>query len=121
VVTFADRVVPRDPSSFDFQSLGALSGAPPLGAALEDLGARTFDRTEWVFTVWFPYSFADSGAASLWPWSPPLPQPGCGDGVCEPSRGESGASCAADCPALCGDGVCQAGEDTHNCPSDCRP
>lgn len=121
LVYFRDRVSPPDPSMPDFASFGALAGAPPLGDAVAPAGwTRTFDRTHWMLTVWFPFEPGDSGAAALWPYSPPFPGPSCGDGVCEPSRGETGASCAADCAPSCGDAVCQAGEDNHACPSDCR-
>lgn len=47
----------------------------------------------------------------------------CGDGVC--SNGETSANCAADCPAACGNNVCQANpglpglETCHSCPRDC--
>ena len=120
MVTYADRVQPADPTQIDFNSLFALENAPAPGVPLEDLGPRTFDRTEWVFSVWFPFEKGDSGRAALWPWSPPFPGPGCGDGVCEPSRGETSESCPQDCPAKCGDAICEAGENTMNCPSDCR-
>jgi hypothetical protein len=123
LVYFIDRVDPPDPTTPDFASLGALAGAPALGDAVAPASwTRIFDRTSWILTDWFPYAFADRGRPSLWPYSPPFPGPSCGDGVCEPSRGETGASCPADCPVHCGDGVCQPaeGETDDNCPSDCR-
>lgn len=117
-----DRVGPKDPNVPDFASLAALRDAPALGHVLDEAGwERTFDATHWVLTVWYPFVKGDHGKASDWPHSPPLPEPYCTDGVCEPSRGESNATCAADCPTHCGDAVCQPneGEDTHNCPGDC--
>ncbi|MDC0723132.1 DUF4215 domain-containing protein [Nannocystis bainbridge] len=42
----------------------------------------------------------------------------CGDSVCD--RHENAAVCPDDCTDLCGDGLCQAGEDT-TCPRDCEP
>lgn len=121
LVYFGGRVGPIDPHVPDFASLGALAGSPPLGAGVVPAGwTRTFDRTHWTLTVWFPFAAGDHGAPSLWLNSPPFPAPFCGDGLCEPSRGESGASCAADCPTACGNASCQAGEDTRRCPSDCR-
>jgi hypothetical protein len=121
LVYYGPRVGTPDPNAPDFASFGALAGAPALGDSVAPASwSRTFDRTHWVLTVWFPFVAGDQGEPSLWLNSPPFPAPFCGDGVCEPSRGESGASCAADCPAACGDGVCQAGEDTHACPGDCR-
>jgi len=122
VVYFADRVAPPDPFVPDFASLGALESAPPLGNVFDGQPgwARTFDRTQWVLTVWFPFVLGDHGQPSLWPNSPPLPEARIDDGVCEVSRGESQASAPADCGPLCGNSVCDAGENTQNCPGDCR-
>lgn len=121
LVYFGRRVGPVDPSTPDFASLGALAGAPPLGdGAVPADWSRVFDRTHWVFDVWFPFVAGDQGPASLWLNSPPFPAPFCGDGVCVPSRGETGASCPADCAPACGDAVCQPGETQDTCPSDCR-
>ncbi|MBI5871530.1 hypothetical protein HZB88_00395 [archaeon] len=58
--------------------------------------------------------------------SPPTP-PVCGDGVCE--QGENHNNCPSenggDCPpiSLCGNGICDinAGENTTNCSNDCPP
>jgi hypothetical protein len=122
LVYFGKRVDPVDPTTPDFASLGALAGAPPLGDGVVPAGfQRIFDRTQWVFTVWFPFVPGDRGPASLWLNSPPFPAPSCGDGVCEPSRGESGSTCPADCAPACGDAVCEPGETTDACPSDCPP
>jgi len=100
--------------------LEALEFATPLGHAFDDQGwPKTFDRTQWVLNIWFPFVLGDRGEPSLWTHSPPLPEPSCGDSVCEVSRGERHATCPGDCPPSCGDGVCQTGEDTHNCPGDC--
>lgn len=121
LVYFADRLGPPDPHVPDFASLAALENAPPLGQLFDDQNwNKYFDRTHWVLTVWFPFAPRDFGEAALWPYSPPLPGPYCGDGVCEASRGERYANCPGDCPAQCGDGVCEAGENTQNCPGDCR-
>jgi hypothetical protein len=122
LVYFADRVVPQNPYAPDFVSLGALESAAPLGAAFDTRGdwAKNFDRTHWVLTVWFPFAPGDRGQASLWPNSPPLPEPYVGDGVCEVSRGENHDNAPADCGPTAGDGVCDAGENTLNTPGDCR-
>ena len=122
VVYFADRVAPPDPFVPDFASLGALESAPALGNVFDGQPGwvKIFDRTQWVLTVWFPFVLGDHGQPSLWPNSPPLPEARVDDGVCEVSRGEDHVSAPADCGALCGNGVCDAGEDTQNCPGDCR-
>ena len=39
----------------------------------------------------------------------------CGNGVCD--RGENSTYCASDCS--CGDGVCSSGETALNCAQDC--
>lgn len=45
---------------------------------------------------------------------------GCGDGMCMGySCGEDEATCPEDCGAVCGDNVCDKGEDPINCPLDC--
>jgi len=120
LVYYIDRVDPPDPTTPDFASLGALAGAPALGDAVAPASwQRIFDRTLWVFTDWFPYEPGDSGRPALWPYSPPFPGPFCGDTVCDPSQGETPASCPADCAPACGDGVCDDGETSDTCPSDC--
>jgi len=45
----------------------------------------------------------------------------CGNGVCESgSLGEGCTTCSSDCgECLCGDGCCQADEDSASCPDDC--
>lgn len=121
LVYFANRVAPADPNIPDFASLAALESAPPLGQLLDLYGwSKTFDRTQWVLTIWFPFELGDRGAPSLWPHSPPFPQPFSGDGVCEVSRGEKHSNSPTDCGPKCGNGVCNPGENTQNCPGDCR-
>ncbi len=68
LVYFADRSSPLTPNS--------LEQAPPLGDVFDDQGwIRTFDRTQWVLTIWFPFVLGDQGQPSVWPNSPPLPGP----------------------------------------------
>lgn len=122
LVYFTDRVAPADPNVPDFASLAALETATPLGHHFDAFGwTKTFDRTQWVLTIWFPFVNGDQGQPSLWPHSPPFPAPYCGDGVCEVSRGESNATCPGDCPPTAGNGVCEPGENSMNCPGDCPP
>lgn len=122
LVYFADRIASPDPAVPDFASLAALENSPALGHHFNPLGwTKTFDRTQWVLTIWFPFKSGDTGRPSLWPHSPPLPAPYCGDGVCEVSRGESNATCPGDCPPTAGNGICEPGENSINCPGDCPP
>lgn len=121
IVYIDDRVGPPPPFDLDFPSLIALASMPTLGAAFDNKGwTRVLDRTHFVFSIWFPFEPGDQGEPSLWPNSPPLPQPFCGDGVCSVSRDEAFDTCAADCTATCGDAECDDDESTTNCPGDCR-
>ena len=49
----------------------------------------------------------------------------CGDGICQPIEQRKG-SCPQDCmvispeAAVCGNDVCEAGENPGNCPQDCK-
>ncbi len=48
--------------------------------------------------------------------------PACGNGICE--SGETSQNCPADCTGggggpVCGNGICEAGETSQNCPADC--
>jgi len=56
----------------------------------------------------------------LSPQECPAPGPLCGNGLCE--AGEDQESCALDClyPGFCGDGECNGTEDFKRCPEDCR-
>jgi len=122
LVYFANRIAPQDPTTPDFASLAALEFSPALGHHFDDQAwAKTFDRTQWVLTIWFPFVTGDNGEPSRWPFSPPFPEPYCGDGVCEVSRGETNATCPGDCPPTAGNGKCEPGENSTNCPGDCPP
>lgn len=69
----------RTPTGTAEEDLARLESLPSLGAGLaEKLGAtKVFDRTSWVYQVWFPLraAGADYDGSSLWPNSPPLPGP----------------------------------------------
>lgn len=116
IVSFAPRLA-LSPDA----GLAVMAASPTLGPTFDEAGwPRTMDRTHWVFNVWFPYEFADSGEAALWPNSPLLPEPSATDGVCVPSRGETHATAPEDCTPHCGDGIPDEDETTRNCPSDVR-
>jgi hypothetical protein len=122
LVYFANRISSEVPPAPDTASLEALEFSTALGHHFDDQPwTKTFDRTQWVLTIWFPFVTGDNGEPSLWPHSPPFPMPNCGDGVCEVSRGENNASCPGDCPPTAGNGKCEPGENSSNCPGDCPP
>jgi hypothetical protein len=77
LVSVSDAIPGASRESPDFASLRALEGIPSLAADGEAAGylSKLFDRTSWVFTIWFPYRDGEINAASLWPNSPPLPSP----------------------------------------------
>jgi hypothetical protein len=71
----AERSAQLTPDSLDPVAL-ELEQAPPLGDVFTDQGwTRTFDRTQWVLTLWFPFVLGDHGRPSAWPNTPPLPGP----------------------------------------------
>lgn len=54
--------------------------------------------------------------------TPPEKKPVCGNGICEP--GEDWRNCPQDCAKppekpICGNGICEVGEDWRTCPEDC--
>jgi hypothetical protein len=77
VVTVADSVGPPGGTEPDVASLVALASMPSLGQRFQDqAGAdKVFDRTSWVFTIWFPLRQGEPVGPALWPNSPPLPAP----------------------------------------------
>lgn len=121
LVSVANRIAPPNPYVPDFASLFALENTPSAGGVFDDAGwTPLFDRTSWVLTTWFPFHSGDVGEPSLWPNSPPFPEPYAGDGVCEGSRGENGETAPSDCAPTCGDGVAQEAETNVSCPGDVR-
>lgn len=77
LVTIDERRTPVDVHALDFASLRRLEQAPSLGRDWDSRlrAEKTFDRTHWVFTIWFPVTGAATDRPALWPNSPPLPTP----------------------------------------------
>ena len=44
----------------------------------------------------------------------------CGDGNCNRFQGENSINCPSDCKTVCGNGICESGEDSSNCRRDCE-
>jgi hypothetical protein len=121
LVYFVSRMSGPDVNMPDVVAFGKVSSDSALGNIFPSSLSLTkvFDLSSFVLTVWLPYASGDHGAASLWPNSPAIPGPVCGDGVCTPSRNENSVNCVIDCIATCGDNICQSNEDLNKCPSDC--
>jgi len=77
LVTIAERLPSAATTDLDFESLRMLERAPSQGETWEREGwaEKSFDRTHWVFTIWFPHTGGTHDRAPLWPNSPPLPAP----------------------------------------------
>ena len=77
VVSVADGARSPGATGPDATSLGVLESAPSLGLPFEEhgLATKTFDRTSWVLTIWFPLHPGEPVDPALWPNSPPLPAP----------------------------------------------
>lgn len=57
-------------------ALQSLASRPSLGAdlAAELHGTRVFDRTSWIYMIWYPIAAGDTSPhTAQWPASPPLP------------------------------------------------
>ena len=60
----------------DVAGLTSLAASPGIGAELEAPGVeKIFDRTSFIYTVWFPVTQDGSGKSPLFPNSPPFPAP----------------------------------------------
>lgn len=77
LVTIAERLPGTGGGGPDFKSVEALEKAPSLGMRWDQSGSarKTFDRTHWVYTIWFPRVHGKDVEPALWPNSPPLPAP----------------------------------------------
>ncbi len=121
LVYFAGRAGPSDPRMPDMASLSVLADAPPLGEIFDDQGwKRTFDRTQWALTIWFPFALGDRGEPALWPNTPPFYLPSESDGVCEVSRGESALNAPLNVRRHVETASLRADETSMNCPGDVR-
>jgi len=77
LVTIRERTSEPGPGELDFRSVRDLERKPSQGADWESSGwaNKIFDRTHWVFTIWFPRINGRDVQPPLWPNSPPLPAP----------------------------------------------
>jgi len=77
LVTVTERTAGPPAGELDFRSIRDLEAKPSQGADWERSGwaDKIFDRTHWVFTIWFPRVNGKDVQAPLWPNSPPLPAP----------------------------------------------
>ena len=76
VVTSAARRGSAATDEPDLASLQNLSASESLGARYQASGAaKIFDRSSFVFCVWFPITGDNTDLPPLWPNSPPLPGP----------------------------------------------
>lgn len=60
----------------DAASLRTVAELPSLGTALaaELQGTKVFDRTSWIYMIWYPIAAGDnSPLTAQWPVSPPMP------------------------------------------------
>jgi hypothetical protein len=75
LVSVADGSAGRDQAEPDFAALERLAGMESVGRRFEGSGlaARSFDRTSWIFSIWFPYRDWRSSRRTLWPNAPPFP------------------------------------------------
>lgn len=77
LVTVVERAGAGRGTELDFVTIAALEQRQSYGTDWERQGwaSKTFDRSHWVFTVWFPNTGAADSKPPLWPNSPPLPEP----------------------------------------------
>lgn len=90
-----------------------------IAGRLPESSTPVFDRSGIIGAIWEPFLPGDRGRPATWPNPATMAPAYPGDGLCEPSRGES-ASNTSDCLALCGNAAPSAGETHASCPSDVR-
>lgn len=74
LVTIINRVGKPSDRELDYKTLNAVESADSYGADWS-WAEKSFDRSHWVFTIWFPHTGASTDKPALWPNSPPLPAP----------------------------------------------
>lgn len=74
IVTVIDGVAERSAQDLDYATLNTVESAISYGSEWS-WAEKTFDRSHWVFTIWFPNTGAADDKPALWPNSPPLPAP----------------------------------------------
>lgn len=59
----------------DFAGIETFAQKPSLAACFEQnaWAKRSFDRTSWIFSIWFPYNKGPLSKKTVWPNSPPFP------------------------------------------------
>lgn len=74
MLTVVDRVGKNAHDKLDYATLNAIESAVSYG---DEWGwaEKSFDRSHWVFTIWFPNTGDAAAKPPLWPNSPPLPAP----------------------------------------------
>jgi len=82
----------------------------------------TFERHDMIAGVNATFSVGKcvDGSALQIGCMPNMSGPMCGNGLCE--TGEDSTNCLMDCPMggpMCGNGLCETGEDATNCAMDC--
>lgn len=72
LVTVIDRIGQHSQSELDYETLVAVQAARSYG---DDWAwaEKIFDRSHWVYAVWFPNTHEAKAEPPLWPNSPPLP------------------------------------------------
>lgn len=67
---------PDQAADSDNATLNRIGSVPSIAAELATSlsGTKVFDRTSWIYMIWFPIDEGDTSSdTALWPVSPPLP------------------------------------------------